>query len=88
MDIPWETLQRVSPQSMGLKRFVKVPMIISAMSAALLGSLYVVSMKLIGELIVLGLFKEDWEFIIVLFLISTMFGILCVYKFTQCQMFY
>ena len=56
VDIPYETLQKISPQSIRAKFFVKVPMVFTAMSAALLGSLYVVSVKLIGELCVLGQF--------------------------------
>jgi hypothetical protein len=88
VDIPYETLERVSPESRLLKEYIKVPMVLSALTAALFASLYTVTIKLTGQIIASGGFKEDWAWCLIILSISVMFGLLSVYKLTQCQMFY
>ena len=54
VDIPYETLERVSPESLTLKTYVKAPMVLSALASALCGSIYIVTIKLVGEMIANG----------------------------------
>ena len=84
VDIPYETLERASPQSKLLKTYIKVPMVLSALTSALFGSLYVVTIKLVGEMLANGQLKEDWPIMVGVFLVASVFGIMQVYKFTQC----
>ena len=50
-EIPEEVLQRVSPQSLELKSFLKVPMLLLLVTAGLLSGMSVCFLKLIGEMI-------------------------------------
>ena len=50
-DMPDEQIEKVSPQSVGLKTWNKIPMILLTVSSALQGSLTVVGVKLLMETI-------------------------------------
>ena len=53
-DLPEEVLEYVSPQSVPLKRYIKVPMLLLLTNAGFQAGLSVVFLKLCGELIVVG----------------------------------
>ena len=53
-ELPEEVLELVSPSSVTLKRYIKVPMLLLLINASTQSGLGTVFMKLIGELIVSG----------------------------------
>ena len=53
-DLPEEVLVHVSPQSVRLKRYIKVPLLILLINAGFQSGLSVVFLKLCGELVVAG----------------------------------
>ena len=53
-DLPAEVLEQVSPQSVNLKRWIKVPLLLLLVNAGFQSGLAVVFLKLCGELLVTG----------------------------------
>lgn len=53
-EIPEEALKEVSPESLGTKKYIKVPMLLLLINAGLQSGLSIVFCKFIGELIASG----------------------------------
>ena len=87
VDIPWESLERVSGQT-NLKRFIKLPMVLNVLAAALLASLGLVIAKVLSEIAHAGEMMDqlpEWiiGLVIVLIVMPTM-----QLKLVQAMMYY
>ena len=84
MDTPWETITRVSPDSSRTKTFAKWPLVLTALSAGCYASLYVATIKLVGEMIVNGCLSTDFAFILAATIVSACMGFAGMLKIATC----
>ena len=73
-DLDKEVLEKVSPASATIKRFIKWPMIFLVWASSMQSSLSVVMLKLFGELIQSGSAKNHWFmmlFLVVMLVLSS-----------------
>ena len=69
-----DKLMRVSPESSGLRSWLKLPMILLVLGSAMQSGISIVMLKLVGELIQSGSGREYWLLVIILVFLLLLSG--------------
>jgi hypothetical protein len=88
VDLPWSDLERVSPDQTNLKRFIKLPMVINVLAAAMIASLGLTTCKILGEVVTQGEIQESMTESIVAVLLVCIVMPSMQFKLIQAMMYY
>ena len=88
VDMTWDDINKSMPEERNLKRWIKIPMLLGALSCGMCSSLATFGIKMFGELIQADALKENIGHGILLFSLTPIFGFVLVYSMTNTMYFY